>query len=145
MVLGRVFIFHRKYGVVHEDLKDPYDLITKRFVSVAVGLLEGNPPFYLDIDTHFTGVDIIKLEPNKRYEVNVGAIMGKSDSKSDLYTSEEASVLVSMLAYYLCLEFATVERFETGMRKYRECLTELEQSQHQQPIIPGKFFTFKKS
>lgn len=145
MVFGRVFSFHGKFGVVHEDLKDPYDLITKRFISVAVGLLERNNPYYLDIETHFTGVDVIKLEPNKRYELNVGALFGEADSNSDLYTAEEASLLVSMFAYRFCLEFATAERFETGMRKYRECLTALEQSQHVQAIIPGQFFKFTKT
>jgi hypothetical protein len=145
MVFGRVFSFHGKFGVVHEDLKDPYDLVTKRLINVAVGLLEKNTPYYLDIETHFTGVDVIKLEPNKRYELNVGALLGEADSNSDIYTAEEASLLVSMFAYYFCLQFATTERFETGMRKYRECLTELEQSQHVRSIIPGRFFTFKRT
>lgn len=144
MVFGRVFSFHGKFGVVHEDLKDPYDLITKRFINVAAGILEENTPYYFDIETHPTGVDVIKLESDRTYELNVGLLMGDENSVVSIYDADDASILVSMFAYYICLQGATAERFQAGMRKYRECLTELEQSKYAQTVIPGKFFSFKK-
>ncbi len=69
MVLGRVFSFYGKFGVVQEDLRDPYELITKRFIAVAQGLLNESPPFYFDIETHFSGVDTDMREINKLYRL----------------------------------------------------------------------------
>jgi hypothetical protein len=144
MIKDRVFSFHGKYGFVHENLRDPYDTITKRFIGVAQGLLEKNQPFYFDIESHFSGIDVIKLEPNRTYEFDViSKMVGVPDPHRGIYSAEESSILISMIAYKYCLEFAKQERFETGMRKYQEALTTLEQSQLQKEIVKGAFFSFK--
>jgi hypothetical protein len=144
MIKDRVFSFHGKYGVVHENLRDPYDTITKRFIAVAQGLLEKNAPCYFDIEQHFSGVDVIKLEPNRTYEFDaISKMMGAPDPRGGVYSAEESSILISMIAYKCCLEFAKQERFEAGMRKYQEGLITLEQSQLQKEIVKDTFFSFK--
>jgi hypothetical protein len=144
MVTGRIFSFNGKYGVVHENLRDPYDTITKRFIAVVQGLLEKNPPFYFDIKSHFSGIDVIKLETNKTYTFDiVSQMMETTDPHGEVYSAEESSILISMIAYKLCFEFAKQERFEAGMRKYQEGMTTLEQSQLQQKIVSGTIFRFK--
>lgn len=144
MIKNRVFSFHGKHGVVHENLRDPYDTITKRFIAVAQGLLEKNEPFYFDIEQHFSGVDIIRLQPNRTYEFDaISKMMDVPFPPGVAYSAEESSILISMIAYKCCLEFAKQERFEAGMRKYQEGLTALENSQLQKEIVKGVFFSFK--
>lgn len=100
--------------------------------------------FTLISNSIFSGVDVIKLEPNRTYEFDaISKMMGAPDPRGGVYSAEESSILISMIAYKCCLEFAKQERFEAGMRKYQEGLITLEQSQLQKEIVKDTFFSFK--
>lgn len=106
---GRIFSFNGKYAMVPKFGRAiPYGEITGDLIYTAQSLLDKNPPFYLDVETHFSGVDVVKLESNKKYDCKVMAEItgGGTPPYGGIYDAKASSLIISLLAYKCCFEEA---------------------------------------
>lgn len=117
---------------------------TEEFLYVAGDLLsDENSRFYFDIEKHRSGVEVIKLDLSQKYNCNV--IAKETDGgplpQHGIFSAEETSQIISMLAYKMCFDNAKREGNTDAMNEYKVRYEKLFESQAVKPFL-GQFVFF---
>jgi hypothetical protein len=142
---GRIFSFNGKYAMVPKFGRAiPYGEITGDLIYTAQSLLDKNPPFYLDVETHFSGVDVVKLESNKKYDCKVMAEItgGGTPPYGGIYDAKASSLIISLLEYKCCFEEAKKDGDKKLADEFARCYTALLDSQEKETFLEKAVFYF---
>jgi hypothetical protein len=142
---GRIFSFNGKFALLPKiGSMNPYDAGTSELIYYAQCLLDQSPPFYFDIERHSSGVDIIQLEPNKRYDCNVLAEVtdGGPPPAGGIYDAKASSLVISLMAYKICFDEAKKNGEKKMAETFAKRYTALLESQDKEPFFETVIFYF---
>lgn len=135
---GRVFAANGFHAITTQNEDAPYNDEMKDFIHAVSVSMRSLPRFYFDIVKHSSGTDMIKLDERRTYdckELLEGVLPDDKVPDNGLLSSEKASLLFSMYAYYLCYERDRLDGKQSTANAHAERYKALAKSQAHSQII----------